>query len=77
MNPLTRLLRRPLLHVAAFSFFVNLMLLAPALFMLKVFDRVLASQSHESPVMPLPGAAVALGIMSNRAVCSRSKRQGR
>lgn len=63
MNPLTRLLQRPLLHVAVFSFFVNLMLLAPALFMLQVFDRVLASQSGATLSMLLLGAAIALTIM--------------
>ena len=39
MKPLLLLLRRPLLHVAGLSFFVNLLLLVPALFMLQVFDR--------------------------------------
>ena len=63
MNPLTGLLRRPLLHVAGFSFVVNLLLLIPAFFMLQVFDRVLASQSRETLVMLMLGAAVALGIM--------------
>ena len=45
MTPLFHLLKRPLLHVAGFSFVVNLLLLVPAIFMLQVFDRVLAS--HE------------------------------
>lgn len=62
-NPLTALLRRPLIHVALFSFVVNLLLLTPALFMLQVFDRVLASQSRETLVMLLLGAAIALGLM--------------
>ena len=62
-NPLTGLLRRPLIHVAAFSFVVNLLLLTPALFMLQVFDRVLASQSRETLLMLLVGAAIALGMM--------------
>jgi ABC-type protease/lipase transport system fused ATPase/permease subunit len=67
-NPLIGMLRRPLIHVAVFSFVVNLLLLIPALFIPQVFDRVLASQSHETLVMLLLGAAVALGIMSNRVV---------
>jgi len=62
-NPLIGMLRRPLIHVAVFSFVVNLLLLIPALFMLQVFDRVLASQSHETLVMLLLGAAIGLGIM--------------
>ena len=63
MKPLFQLLKRPLLFVAGFSFFVNLLLLAPALFMLQVFDRVLTSQSHETLLMLLLGMAVALGLM--------------
>ena len=44
--------RRPLYFVACFSFFVNL-LLAPALFMLQIFDRVLTSQSKETTLLEL------------------------
>ncbi|MEO6320740.1 MAG: type I secretion system permease/ATPase [Polaromonas sp.] len=65
MKPLFQLLRRPLFFVAGFSFFVNLLLLAPALFMLQVFDRVLTSQSHETllVLVLVLGMAVALGLM--------------
>lgn len=63
MKTLLPLLRRPLLHVALFSFCVNLLLLAPALFMLQVFDRVLASRSEATLIMLLVGMAVALGLM--------------
>jgi len=63
MKPLLQLLRRPLLFVGGFSFFVNLLLLAPALFMLQVFDRVLTSQSQETLVVLLLGVGVALGLM--------------
>ena len=62
MTFLTRLLKRPLWWVALFSFFVNLLLLAPALFMLQVFDRVLTSQSRETLLALLLGMAVALGL---------------
>jgi PrtD family type I secretion system ABC transporter len=62
-NLLTGLLRGPLIHVAAFSFVVNLLLLTPSIFMLQVFDRVLASQSHETLIMLLLGAAIALALM--------------
>lgn len=63
MNPLLQLLKRPLLHVAGISFFVNLLLLVPALFMLQVFDRVLASQSGETLLVLLIGVGVALGLL--------------
>jgi PrtD family type I secretion system ABC transporter len=63
MNALLRLLRRPLLHVAGLSFFVNLLLLVPALFMLQVFDRVLASQSGETLLVLMIGVGVALALL--------------
>lgn len=63
MKPLFQLLQRPLLAVAGLSFFVNLLLLAPALFLLQVFDRVLASQSHATLLVLLLGMAVVLGLM--------------
>ncbi|MGM9491343.1 type I secretion system permease/ATPase [Ideonella sp. YS5] len=63
MKALLRLLRRPLLHVAALSFFVNLLLLVPALFMLQVFDRVLASQSGETLLVLMIGVGVALALL--------------
>jgi PrtD family type I secretion system ABC transporter len=63
MKPLLQSIKRPLLFVAGFSFLVNLLLLAPALFMLQVFDRVLTSQSQETLLVLLLGMAVALGLM--------------
>src|SRR5258706_13061054 len=63
MKPLLALLRRPLLHVAGVSFFVNLLLLVPALFMLQVFDRVLASQSGETLLVLMLGVGVALALL--------------
>lgn len=63
MNDLHDLIRRPLRAVAVFSFFLNLLLLVPALFMLQVFDRVLASGSRETLLMLLLGAGIALVLM--------------
>ena len=63
MKTLLHLLRRPLLHVAALSFFVNLLLLVPALFMLQVFDRVLASQSGETLLVLMIGVGMALALL--------------
>ena len=63
MKTLLGLLRRPLLHVAGLSFFVNLLLLVPALFMLQVFDRVLASQSGETLLVLMIGVGVALALL--------------
>src|SRR5689334_8106007 len=63
MKTLFQSLRAPLLLVALFSLAVNLLLLAPALFMLQVFDRVLTSQSRETLLMLLLGVGVALGLM--------------
>jgi PrtD family type I secretion system ABC transporter len=63
MKTLLHLLRRPLRHVAGLSFFVNLLLLVPALFMLQVFDRVLASQSGETLLVLMIGVAIALTLL--------------
>jgi PrtD family type I secretion system ABC transporter len=63
MTSLLQLLRRPLLHVAGLSFFVNLLLLVPALFMLQVFDRVLASQSGETLLVLTIGVGIALSLL--------------
>lgn len=75
MTRLWHLLTRPLAFIAGFSFFTNLFLLAPALFMLQVFDRVLTSQSRETLLVLLLGMAVALG-MSLLLDYLRSRLQG-
>ncbi|MEP7302049.1 MAG: type I secretion system permease/ATPase [Caldimonas sp.] len=63
MNSLLAQLRFPLTCVAGFSFVANLLLLAPALFMLQVFDRVLASGSRETLAALLIGVALALVLV--------------
>lgn len=63
MKPLLQLLERPLLHIAGLSFFINLLLLVPSLFMLQVFDRVLVSGSVDTLIVLLVGAGLGLGLM--------------
>ena len=63
MKQLLQLLKRPLIDVVGLSFFVNLLLLVPALFMLQVFDRVLASQSGETLLVLMIGVGVALALL--------------
>ena len=55
---------RPLLAtLAGLSFFINLLYLVPAVFMMQVFDRVLPSNSQETLLVLLLGTGVALLIM--------------
>lgn len=55
---------RPLLrYLAAFSFFINLLFLIPAVFTLQVFDRVIPSNSQDTLIVLLFGTAVALLIL--------------
>ncbi len=57
---LRTLLTRPLLVATGFSLVINLLMLAPAMFILQVFDRVLTSQSRETLWMLVLGVAIAL-----------------
>ena len=63
MKSLWNELRPRLGAIAAFSFFINLLFLAPAIFMLQVFDRVLPSNSNETLVVLLLGTGIALVIL--------------
>ncbi|MEW6133758.1 MAG: type I secretion system permease/ATPase [Pseudomonadota bacterium] len=56
---------KPSLYAAGgFSFFINLMLLAPILYMLQVFDRVLTSRSEPTLYMLTVIAVIALVAMA-------------
>ena len=60
---LEQAMRRPLLAICVFSCAINLLMLVPALFMLQVFDRVLASGSGATLTALLVGAAVAFALI--------------
>jgi PrtD family type I secretion system ABC transporter len=49
-------------YAGLFSFFINLLLLVPVLYMLQIFDRVIASRSDETLVMLTVGAVLALMV---------------
>jgi PrtD family type I secretion system ABC transporter len=51
-----RQFRTHFLYAGLFSFFINLILLVPPLYMIQVFDRVLVSRSEETLVMLTLGA---------------------
>ena len=44
--------RRSFVHVGLFSLFINLLMLTVSLYMLQIFDRVIASQSLRDPRLP-------------------------
>lgn len=56
-------LRPLLLHIAAFSLFINLLFLIPAIFTLQVFDRVLTSNSQDTLLVLLGGTGIALLLL--------------
>ena len=63
MKSLIHLLKKPLLHIAGFSFFINLLLLVPSIFMLQVFDRVMVSRSTDTLLVLMLGAGIGLGLL--------------
>ena len=52
------------LYAALFSLAINLLLLAPPLYMLQVFDRVLSSRSEETLLVLTLAALIALAVMA-------------
>ncbi len=75
MHDLLQLLKRPLGHIAALSIALNLLLLAPTLFMMQVFDRVLVSQSQDTLLVLAVGTVIAL-VMVVALDYLRSRLQG-
>ena len=63
MNKLWLELRPLLGTMGLFSFCINLLCLAPALFMLQVFDRVLTTYSQDTLLVLLAGTVLALLVM--------------
>lgn len=63
MNKLLQPFRSLLMHVAVFSFFINLALLMPSLYMLQVYDRVLSSRSIDTLLFLSLGAVMVLVMM--------------
>jgi PrtD family type I secretion system ABC transporter len=63
MKSLWNELRPLLICIAAFSFFINLLFLVPAMFTLQVFDRVITSNSQETLIVLVFGTGVALLIL--------------
>jgi PrtD family type I secretion system ABC transporter len=64
MRELALRFRSFFIYAGLFSFFINLALLVPALYMLQVFDRVITSRSNETLVMLTIAAAFALMVMA-------------
>jgi PrtD family type I secretion system ABC transporter len=56
--------RQPLLWIAAFSLLINILMLTSSLYMMQVFDRVLASGSLATLAFLTLAASVALALMS-------------
>ena len=59
-----RAVRFPLVHVVVFSFLINLLMLTAPLYMLQIYDRVLASRSAPTLVFLTIVAVGALSIMA-------------
>lgn len=64
MRDFIRHFRPIFVYTAIFSFFINLLMLVPSVFMLQVFDRVLTSRSAETLAVLTIGAAVSLAVMA-------------
>src|SRR5690349_20579627 len=56
--------RRPLFWIAGFSLIINVLMLTSSLYMMQVFDRVIASGSLSTLLFLTIAAAGALGLMA-------------
>lgn len=63
MRKLWRDLRPLLASIGGMSFFINLLYLVPAVFMMQVFDRVIPSNSQDTLIVLLGGTMVALLLL--------------
>ena len=70
MRALWKELRPQLTAIAAFSFFINLLFLVPAIFTLQVFDRVLSSRQPGNAGGAAGGAGVALLVLMGSTMCA-------
>lgn len=59
-----RMVRGQFLHIAVFSFTINLLVMAVPLFMIQVFDRVLSSHSRETLFVLAVATVAALAVMA-------------
>src|SRR5512139_2807452 len=75
MQHILQLVKRPLRVIAALSVALNLLLLAPAIFTMQVFDRVLVSHREETLAVLALGAGMAL-IMALVFDYLRARMQG-
>ncbi|MCG8508964.1 MAG: type I secretion system permease/ATPase [Rhodospirillales bacterium] len=64
LTPVLRACGRTLVPVALFSLCINLLILTVPVFMIQLFDRVLVSRSHDTLLILLGAAVVALGVMA-------------
>ncbi|UJS24338.1 type I secretion system permease/ATPase [Thiothrix winogradskyi] len=56
--------RRSFIYVGVFSFFINMLFLTPSIYMLQVYDRVVASRSESTLVMLTVIVAVLFAVMA-------------